>query len=85
MEGANLQGAKLEYANLRKAELEGAHLEGAELDYANLQGAELAGAHLEDARFEHSTTMPDGARWTPETDVSRFTDPEHPDFWHPPS
>lgn len=83
LEGANLQGAALEYANLQGAELVGVHLQGANLDYANLSGAELAGAHLELALFEASTTLPDGTRWSPDADLARFTDPEHPDFWRP--
>ena len=85
LEGANLQEAELDYANLKRAELVGANLQGANLDYANLQGAELAGAHLERATFEASTTLPDGTRWNPEADLSRFTDPDHLDFWRPSS
>ena len=26
--------------------------------------------------------LPDGSQWTPETDMARFTDPEHPDYWN---
>ena len=26
---------------------------------------------------------PDHKRWTPETDMTRYTDPSHPDFWQP--
>jgi hypothetical protein len=84
LEGANLQGAELDYANLKGAELEGANLQEANLFYANLQGAELVGANLELAQFDTSTTLPDGTRWRPDTDLSRFTDPEHHDFWRPP-
>jgi hypothetical protein len=25
--------------------------------------------------------LPDGTRWTPDTDMERFTDPQHPAFW----
>ena len=27
--------------------------------------------------------LPDGTHWTPETDMSRYTDHSHPDFWQP--
>jgi uncharacterized protein YjbI with pentapeptide repeats len=83
LEGANLKGAKLEYANLQGAELVGANLQGAELNYANLRGAELAGANLSLVKLDKSTTLPDGTRWSSDSDLSRFTDAEHPEFWRP--
>ena len=85
--GADLQGADLRGANLqaylRDASLQGADLRGANLQGAYLWGADLQGADLEGAEFDENTTPPDGetAKWTPETDMSRFTDPQHPDFW----
>ncbi len=48
---ANLEGAKLWGANLRKANLEGANLEGAKLWGANLWGANLRKANLEGAKL----------------------------------
>jgi len=94
--GANLQGADLRYANLQRADLSGANLEGAILVRADLQGAtllianlqgadlwdaKLQGANLVRATFDHRTTVPDRTNWTPTTDMARFTDPTHPDFW----
>jgi hypothetical protein len=91
LHGANLSGAKLQAADLRKANLQAAqlaeaNLQAAQLAEANLQGAELWGANLQEAdlsgaKFYESTILPDETQWTPETDMHRFTDPEHPDFW----
>jgi hypothetical protein len=53
-----------------------ANLQGANLSYANLQGAVL-----EDAELNETTILPDGTQWTPDTDLKRFTDPKHPNFW----
>lgn len=79
---ADLQGAILGDADLRQASLLGAQLRG-----ANLGGADLQEANLQDAKFGASTTfdentiLPDGTKWTPETDLGRFTDPGRSDFW----
>jgi hypothetical protein len=75
---ANLQGARLYRANLQGAWLLGTALQG-----ADLQGAELGEAELEGAEFSKYTTLPDGTKWTPDTDMARFTDTDHPDFWRP--
>jgi len=71
--GANLQGAMLLSANLQGANLAG----------ANLQRTMLASANLQGARLSERTRLPDGTNWTPGTDMARFTDPDHPDFWRP--
>ena len=86
---ANLQGAYLLDANLQGAILGGANLQGAFLVRANLQGANLYRANLQaaalqQANFDPYTTLPDGTKWTLGTDMARFTDPGHPDFWQPP-
>jgi hypothetical protein len=73
---ANLQGANLAYANLRGATVALADLKGAYLGFADLQEAALTGA-----KFNESTTLPDDADWRPDTDLARFTDPLHPEFW----
>jgi hypothetical protein len=85
LEGAFLVGAYLDEANLGGANLKKAWLSMAHLKGTNLIGAHLEGAHLDKARFEASTTLPDGYEWTPETDMARFTDPSHSDFFQPPS
>jgi hypothetical protein len=88
-----LRGAFLRMADLSDADLAGADLQGVYLDGANLRGTNLRGADLMWARqghpqygpvlFNQATILPDGTTWTPETDMSRFTDPAHLEFWRP--
>jgi hypothetical protein len=73
---ADLQGTSLWYANLQNADLRATLLEGASLFEVNLQGADL-----EEAQFGPDTILPDNTPWTPSTDLTRFTDPNHPNFW----
>jgi hypothetical protein len=54
---------------------------GANLESANLERANLQGADFFLATFSKETILPDDKKWTPETDMARFTDPEHPQFW----
>jgi hypothetical protein len=75
---AELQGAKLISVNLYEADLTEAYLEGACLLGANLQGARLDGVF-----FDEKTILPDRTKWTPDVDLARFTDPNHPQFWRP--
>lgn len=80
---ANLAGADLSMDGifLASASLRDAYLPGADLRGANLDGTNPAGAVLDDAVFSEATTLPDGQKWTPDSDLTRFTDPDHPDFW----
>jgi uncharacterized protein YjbI with pentapeptide repeats len=55
----------------------------ANLGEVNLGGANLQGAILKRANLDEFTILPDGTKWTPDTDMARFTDPDHPDFWRP--
>lgn len=86
---ANLRHALLTQSDLSHTSLQEANLEGAALQGANLSGANMNEANLTHARFDESTRfdgetiLPDCTYWTPGTDMRRFTDPEHHDFWHP--
>ena len=80
---ANLQGANLSDADLRETVLGRADLQGAGLDGTDLQRATLIGANLQGATLNENTILPDGTKWTLDTDMARFTDPKHPDFWRP--
>jgi uncharacterized protein YjbI with pentapeptide repeats len=97
--GTNLQGADLSAANLEGVLLSQANLKGANLLLTNLKDAELLQLEydemtvLPDANYiisdnhnvlrdEHGKFMYD-KYWSPETDMTRYTDPEHPDFWQP--
>jgi hypothetical protein len=84
--GANLQGAILVHANLQRANLAQTNLQGTDLARAKLQEATLTkanlqGANLWFAEFNENTALPDGRKWTTDTDMARFTDPQHPNFW----
>ena len=92
LEDGNLFGADMRYADLREAYLVKANLNDVDLQYADLQEADLGGANiqgvsLQSAIFDEKTTLPDDdpynkrSFWTPTTDMTRFTDPSHPEFW----
>ncbi len=96
LRGAHLDNAKLHGAQLRETNLQDADLYKANLQGANLMGASLHGAkNLETAVFDEKTVLPDAkfimqplgftpdSYWTPDTDMTRYTDPNHPDFWEP--
>lgn len=87
---ANFTGADLRYAEIESADLRGAILDSADLRGANLGGADLAGACLElrfddrpfsAAKFDGATVLPDGENWAPGSDLRRFTNTDHPEFW----
>jgi hypothetical protein len=49
-----------------------------------LRVGELAWANLSRPEFDQNTKLPDESHWTPNTDLRRFVDPEHPEFWKSP-
>lgn len=81
LSGADLLNANLTGANLMGANLKGANLAGDDLSGANFREANLDAARLDSAHFDEHTTLPDNTKWTPESDIMRFTDPNHPNFW----
>ena len=84
LQGASIVDADLREALLTEADLREASLQDAYLQGANLVAANLQGANLRDAEFDEHTVLPNGTHWTPGTDMARFTDPNHPNFWPPP-
>lgn len=92
---ANLKNAKLEGADLRGAVLWQTNLQGANLLKANLQGASLAQNQLDesvvlpDGDFlginsdGNSIYTPDSYYQPGVTDMRKYTDPAHPEFWQP--
>lgn len=85
MRHAHLFEAKMQHANLYNANLQEARLGSANLTNANLQDANLRDAkYVESSNFNEKTILPDGGYWTPDTDMTRYTDPDHPDFRQPP-
>lgn len=83
MSNAELEDANLSNANLEGATIFGANLKNTSLDGTNFKNTELTNVNLEGAQFSENTTLPDGTQWTQNTDMSRFTDREHPDYWDP--
>ena len=99
LRGANLQGADLSFANLVGVDLNFANLEGADLSEASLVEVDLSFANLEgvdlsEAKLNEQTVLPDAialdddnftpeSYWTPKTDMRKYTDPNHPEFWQP--
>jgi uncharacterized protein YjbI with pentapeptide repeats len=93
LELANLTMVDLQDANLYGASLQGANLSLANLKGANLLETSFQNANLSKAAFSVTTILPDQDT-TPfgdlfidkyyrpgNTDMTRYTDPKHPDFW----
>jgi uncharacterized protein YjbI with pentapeptide repeats len=94
LQEADLSGANLNQANLRKANLRDANLCLTNLTESILAEANLCGVSIEGTKFDSLTVLPDAKDmgvdehiydkfWTPNTDMNRYTNPEHPDFWQP--
>ncbi len=78
---ANLSGANLQEADCSGAFLWEANCSGTMLRGACFAGASLIGTHFDTADWQTGhITLPDGTRWTAETDLRRFSDPRHPDY-----
>ena len=88
---ASLRNANLEHASLTHANLMFADLTGANLLEANLEHVQYflhwLGDTVEDGTnpiLPYQLILPDGCEATEDTDFSRFTDPDCPDFWRSP-
>jgi len=77
LSGSNLMNLNMRYANLTKIDLENASLRDVDLTNACLKHANLTNTIFIEV------ILPDSTRWAPDTDMSRYTDPNHPDFWQP--
>lgn len=99
MNNASLQHAYCEYTNFHHASLTKANMKAATLYRANLRDAKLDEAQFDEKTIlpdaeriqnESGELLKDETgdylydkHWTPQTDMRRYTDPEHPDFWQP--
>lgn len=83
MRNVDLEHAKLSNAILTCADLRGSNLINADLEFANTYIHWLNDPSEIRANPEMFTQLilPDGTQAEPDTDTSRFTDPNHPDFW----
>ena len=55
-------------------------LRGADLRDARLVGIGVRYTVEWTARFHRGMILPDGTKWTPETDMTRFTNSAHPEY-----
>lgn len=96
MQRTLLTNTNLSGANLTRANLAGAMLRWSNLSSTNLYQANLTGVEISNVEFDENTILPDAkmlrkeqgrARyskyWTPDIDMTRYTNPNHPDFWQP--
>jgi hypothetical protein len=75
--GANLQQEDLLWMNLQRAIVANADLQralsfGAKLQQAIIATADLQGANLWDTKFDENAILPDGSKWTPDTNLSNL-------------
>jgi uncharacterized protein YjbI with pentapeptide repeats len=69
-----LERGHLSWADLTRADLRNAKLVDAKLEGTTLTRAKLKGADLSRVKLSEYTTLPDGTKWTPDTDMTCFTD-----------
>jgi hypothetical protein len=81
LRGADLSGAVLIGTKLNGTNLQAADLNGAELHKTDFGFADLLDANLDGAVFDPTTILPDGKKWTRETELRRFTDNTYDGFW----
>lgn len=79
--GANLRDADIRGTGFYLGTLRNADMTGANLKAANLVDIDLQGAILAEVICNWETILPDKNAWEEGTDLTRFTDPQHPDFW----
>jgi uncharacterized protein YjbI with pentapeptide repeats/uncharacterized membrane-anchored protein YhcB (DUF1043 family) len=95
---ASIQIVNLSYAYLDNANLSHAILYQANLSHVNLEKANLRKADFEEVIFDTKIILPEAEwqrwdedleegiyskYWSTDTDITRYTNPEHPDFWEP--
>jgi hypothetical protein len=81
-----LQNADLTLTDLRNAVLFSSDLQNSVLVGTDLRGANLLEANLENVtfnglKFDEATILPDGKNWTPNSDLTCFTNPAHANFF----
>ena len=95
LQSANLHNSNLRDAVLLRANMSNARLTYVDFTGANLKDAILSGADLTGAFFDEKTVLPDAnptgrdadgklifdKHWSADTDMTRYTNPAHPDFW----
>ncbi len=72
LRGAELMGADLIGADLTGADIKNANLEGAILQYVDRKSGEARQANFTNVQCNEGTTLPDGTRWSPQTDWAQY-------------
>ena len=97
LHGADLSHSDLSHSLLRDTNFAEANLGRAVLSDTRMISANLTGANLTGAFFNENTILPDAKfvgfdedrhaifdkYWTTDTDMTCYTNPNHPDFWQP--
>lgn len=80
---AQLLGVTLDRTTLSDARLSKTNFRGAKfIGNVSLEGSDLTEAIFSPNFHPKGTLLlPDGTTWTEETDMGRFTDPDHPNYW----
>jgi uncharacterized protein YjbI with pentapeptide repeats len=77
--GAYLEKANFVDAQVRKCDFSLGFLAGADFSGSDLRGSSFAGAIFKsdvwEAKFSENTTLPDGTKWYPEIDMTKFVQP----------
>jgi uncharacterized protein YjbI with pentapeptide repeats len=94
--GANLKGANFIKANLKHTTFANSDLRSSVFSHVTLGMTNFKGSNLTYAKFDsvswrsrtydgetRYTILPDGTKWNESTDIARFTDPDHPQYWNP--
>lgn len=86
--GASLMDSESCLSNFENVDLALADLRGANLFGSNLRGAILGEREAissegldTTAKFDENTILPNGDRWSPDTDMQIFTNSQHSKFW----
>lgn len=96
LHAADFSFAKLMETDLHSAKMKEANFQGADLTHAIITHANFKNANLENANFKNVTwyqkecgrikynvKLPDESIMKDISDLNRFTDPYHPEFWRP--
>ena len=76
LRGTDLTNADLSFLDLTQMDFTRANLKG-----ADLREADMYQAILFDVAIDPDTILPDGAHWTPEVDLRRYTDSSSGEYW----
>ncbi|MEO1286856.1 MAG: pentapeptide repeat-containing protein [Chloroflexota bacterium] len=77
---AELVSSDLSYSDCSGSLFSTTNLSGSNLTASILRGCDLESTKLDNVVYSENSVLPDGTRWTPDTDLAKFTDRNHPNF-----